>query len=33
MWGLSVVVLTVIFEYGIFRPVERYLTRHRKEAS
>jgi NitT/TauT family transport system permease protein len=28
MWGLSVVALTLIVEYGIFRPVERRLTRH-----
>lgn len=28
MWGLSVVALTIAFEYGIFRPVERRLTRH-----
>lgn len=28
MWGLSVVLLTIAFEYGIFRPIERYLTRH-----
>jgi len=31
MWGLSVVVLTLLFEYGIIRPVERRLTRHVKE--
>ncbi len=28
MWGLSIVVLTLLFEYGAFRPVEAYLTRH-----
>lgn len=28
MWGLSVVVLTLLFEYGAFRPLEAYLTRH-----
>lgn len=28
MWGLSVVFLTLLFEYGVFRPVERRLTRH-----
>jgi NitT/TauT family transport system permease protein len=28
MWGLSVVALTIAFEYGLFRPVEAYLTRH-----
>jgi ABC-type nitrate/sulfonate/bicarbonate transport system permease component len=27
-WGLSIVLLTVAFEYGVFRPVERFLTRH-----
>jgi ABC-type nitrate/sulfonate/bicarbonate transport system permease component len=27
-WGLTVVVLTIAFEYGIFRPVEAFLTRH-----
>ncbi len=27
-WGLSIVLLTIAFEYGIFRPVERSLTRH-----
>lgn len=32
-WGLSVVLLTLAFEYGIFRPVEAYLTRHRRKAS
>lgn len=28
MWGLSVVALTLIVEYGAFRPIERHLTRH-----
>lgn len=28
MWGLSVVVLTLLLEYGVIRPVERRLTRH-----
>lgn len=28
MWGLSVVILTVLFEYVVFRPVEARLTRH-----
>lgn len=28
MWGLSVVALTLLLEYGIFRPTERRLTRH-----
>lgn len=27
-WGLSIVLLTIAFEYGVFRPVERFLTRH-----
>jgi NitT/TauT family transport system permease protein len=27
-WGLSVVVLTIAFEYGVFRPLEALLTRH-----
>jgi ABC-type nitrate/sulfonate/bicarbonate transport system permease component len=27
-WGLSVVALTIAFEYGIFRPIEAFLTRH-----
>jgi NitT/TauT family transport system permease protein len=27
-WGLSVVGLTIAFEYGFFRPVEWVLTRH-----
>lgn len=27
-WGLTIVALTVVFEYGVFRPVERLLTRH-----
>lgn len=27
-WGLSIVLLTVAFEYGVFRPFEGYLTRH-----
>lgn len=31
MWGLSVVVLTLIVEYGVFRPVERHLTRHLRD--
>lgn len=28
MWGLSVVALTLLVEYGAFRPIERRLTRH-----
>ncbi len=32
MWGLSVVVLTLLFEYGAFRPLEAYLTRHTRRA-
>lgn len=31
MWGLSVVVLTVLFEYGVFRLFDRRLTRHMKK--
>jgi NitT/TauT family transport system permease protein len=27
-WGLTVVALTIIFEYGFFRPLEHLLTRH-----
>ena len=27
-WGLSVVALSIALEYGVFRPVEAYLTRH-----
>lgn len=27
-WGLSIVALTLLFEYGIFRPAEWFLTRH-----
>jgi NitT/TauT family transport system permease protein len=27
-WGLTVVALTIAFEYGVFRPVEWLLTRH-----
>jgi NitT/TauT family transport system permease protein len=27
-WGLSIVALTIAFEYGVFRPVEAFLTRH-----
>lgn len=27
-WGLSIVALTIAFEYGVFRPMEAYLTRH-----
>lgn len=32
-WGLSVVALTIAFEYGFFRPVEWLLTRHTRGAS
>lgn len=28
MWGLSTVALTLLFEYIVFRPAERYLMRH-----
>lgn len=31
-WGLSIVALTVAFEYGLFRPVERRLTRHTRRS-
>ena len=31
-WGLSVVVLTIAFEYGVFRPVEALLTRHMRRS-
>ena len=27
-WGLSIVALTLVFEYGVLRPVEAFLTRH-----
>lgn len=27
-WGLSIVALTIAFEYGVFRPMEARLTRH-----
>jgi ABC-type nitrate/sulfonate/bicarbonate transport system permease component len=32
-WGVSVVVLTIAFEYGFFRPVEWLLTRHMRRAT
>jgi NitT/TauT family transport system permease protein len=32
-WGLTVVVLTILLEYGIFRPVEWLLTRHARRAT
>lgn len=31
MWGLSVVALTLLFEYGVIRPIESRLTRHVKK--
>jgi NitT/TauT family transport system permease protein len=31
MWGLSIVFLTILVEYGLFRPAERVLTRHTRE--
>jgi NitT/TauT family transport system permease protein len=31
-WGLSVVALTLVFEYGVFRPVELFLTRHTRRS-
>lgn len=33
MWGLSVVLLTIVVEYGIFRPAEAFLTRHQRGRS
>ena len=32
-WGVSVVLLTIAFEYGVFRPVEWLLTRHTRRAT
>jgi NitT/TauT family transport system permease protein len=32
-WGVSVVLLTIAFEYGIFRPIEWLLTRHTRRAT
>jgi NitT/TauT family transport system permease protein len=32
-WGASVVLLTIAFEYGVFRPVEWLLTRHTRRAT
>jgi NitT/TauT family transport system permease protein len=29
-WGLTIVALSISFEYGIFRPIESRLTRHTK---
>lgn len=31
-WGLSIVALTIAFEYGVFRPAEAYLTRHTRRS-
>jgi NitT/TauT family transport system permease protein len=31
-WGLSIVALTLVFEYGIFRPGEWFLTRHTRRS-
>jgi NitT/TauT family transport system permease protein len=31
-WGLSIVFLTIAFEYGVFRPVEALLTRHMRRS-
>jgi NitT/TauT family transport system permease protein len=33
VWGVSVVLLTIAFEYGVFRPVEWLLTRHARRAT
>jgi len=32
-WGVTVVLLTIAFEYGVFRPIERLLTRHTRRAT
>jgi NitT/TauT family transport system permease protein len=32
-WGISVVLLTIAFEYGVFRPIEWLLTRHTRRAT
>ena len=32
-WGVTVVLLTIVFEYGVFRPIERLLTRHTRRAT
>lgn len=32
MWGISVVLLTIVFEYGVYRPIEAVLTRHTRGA-
>jgi NitT/TauT family transport system permease protein len=31
-WGLSIVALTLLVEFGIFRPAEAYLTRHERRS-
>jgi NitT/TauT family transport system permease protein len=33
VWGVSVVLLTIAFEYGVFRPIEWLLTRHTQRAT
>jgi ABC-type nitrate/sulfonate/bicarbonate transport system permease component len=33
VWGVTVVLLTIVFEYGVFRPIERLLTRHTRRAT
>jgi NitT/TauT family transport system permease protein len=32
MWGITVVAMTIVFEYGIYRPVEAVLTRHTRRS-
>jgi len=32
MWGITVVAMTIVFEYGIYRPIEALLTRHTRRA-
>jgi NitT/TauT family transport system permease protein len=32
-WGIIVVLLTIFFEYALFRPIESVLTRHTRRAS
>src|SRR5437762_1713788 len=32
-WGIIVVLLTILFEYGLFRPIEWTLTRHTRRAT
>jgi ABC-type nitrate/sulfonate/bicarbonate transport system permease component len=32
MWGITVVAMTIVFEYGIYRPIEALLTRHTRRS-